>query len=466
MLYLATKKIRHKYLLIVYCSLFLVACGYNPQHEALPIELSENWQAKEDSTLEYTAADNDWWRSFQSPQLNGLIAKALDASPDLLMAQQRILQAEAQLGITRANALPGLDASGSVGLNKELTVSGNKKTSGLGLNTHYEIDLWGRIAAEHYSSQATLASKIYDWHATRLTLTAAVASSWFNWLVLDAQVRNAHWYLQAAKKQQTLIEASYAKGGATSIELAQQRKQVLSRKASLKKLIHQRLAASNALAILSGEVPQQFHPPAGNLLALQIPRPNPGLPAEILTRRPDLAREEARLKAVDANLAAARKAIYPSFSLNASVKLASNTLSLTDPTKTLSLGAGVTQSIFDFGKRQRQIALSEAQQQEMLVSYYKAVLTALAEVEDALSNEQLSRELEVQQRQVIKENRLIATTTEQLYQAGAEKLTNLLDAQSDQLQAEDQLLVLYQDRLNASLNLYKVLGGGWEYENK
>ena len=118
--------------------------------------------------------------------------------------------------------------------------------------------------------------------------------------------------------------------------------------------------------------------------------------------------------------------------------------------------------IFDFGKRRRQIELSEARQQEMLLSYYKVVLTALAEVEDALSNEQLSRKLEIQQQQLIEENRIIATNTARLYDAGAEKLTNLLDAQLDELQAEDQLLALYQDRLNASLNLYKVLGGGWQ----
>jgi len=462
MLFWFTKKICLKLLVTSGMLVLLTACGYTPKHETLPLELSEEWQAAEKSTLEYTEPHSDWWLSFQSPQLNELIAKALEASPDLLMAQQRILQAEAQLGITRANALPSLDASGSMGFNKQLGESGNKKSSGLGLSTSYEIDLWGRVAAERYASEATLASKVYDWHATRLTLTAAVASSWFNWLVLDAQEQNARWYLQVAEKQLALVKASYAQGSTTAVELAKQRKQVLTRQANLNKLTYQRLTASNALAILLGKVPQGFQPPQGSLMVLNIPRLNPGLPTEILIRRPDLAREEAKLQAVDANVAAARKAIYPSLSLNASARLASDTLSLADPTKTLSLGAGITQSIFDFGKRQRQIELSEFQQQEMLLSYYKAVLTALAEVEDALSNEQLTRELEVQQQQLVVENRFIANTTEQLYKAGAEKLTNLLDAQLDELQAEDQLLVLYQNRLNASLSLYKVLGGGWE----
>lgn len=457
------KKVRFRLGVISIGLVLLSACGYNPQHETLPVEFSEAWQAaQEDVTLEYTAANSDWWLSFESPQLNELIAKALESSPDLLMAYQRILQAEAQLGITRADALPHLNASGSLGFSHSSGHSSNSKSSSFGLSTSYEIDLWGRLAAERSASEATLASKVYDWHATRLTLTAAVASSWFHWLVIDGQQRNATWYLQASEQQLNFIEAGYERGSINRVELARQRKQVLTRQANLTKLTHQRLQASNALALLLGESPQHFQPPQAKLMQLQIPRPNPGLPTDILSRRPDLAREEAQLKAVDADLAIAKKAIYPSLNLNASVRLASaNSLIFSDPTQSLNLGASITQSIFDFGKRHRQIALSEAKQQEMLLRYYKAVLTALAEVEDALSNEQLSHALEIQQQQLIAENRLIARNTEKLYNAGAEKLTDLLDAQLDELQAEDQLLALYQDRLNASLNLYKVLGGGW-----
>lgn len=467
MLFWFTKKTLVKLVAASMGVLLLAACGYNPKHETLPVELSEEWQAAEASTLEYTAANNDWWLSFQSVQLNELIVKALASSPDLLMAQQRILQAEAQLGVTRANALPHLDASlgGSVGSSKKRgSSSKSSEPYNLGLSTSYEIDLWGRVAAERSASEATLASKVYDWHATRLTLTAAVASSWFNWLVIDGQQRNAAWYLQAAEQQLKFIEAGYKQGSTTRVELARQRKQLLTRQANVKKLTHQKLQAANALALLLGETPQYFQPPEGKLMQLIIPRPDPGLPADILSRRPDLAREEAQLRAVDANVVVARKAIYPSLSLKGSARLASESLSFTDPTRSLSLGADITQSIFDFGKRRRQIELSEARQQEMLLSYYKAVLIALVEVEDALSNEQLSRVLEIQQQQLIEENRLIATNTERLYKAGAEKLTNLLDAQLEEFKAEDQLLELYQDRLNASLNLYKVLGGGWKAE--
>ena len=315
MLFWSSKKIRFRWAVSACLLLLLVGCGYNPKHTTLPVELSAEWQAAEASTLEYTAANSEWWLSFQSPQLNELIAKALDSSPDLLMAQQRILQAEAQLGITRANALPHLGATGAMGLSNKSSSSGgsssNSESSSLGLSTSYEIDLWGRVAAERSSSTATLASKVYDWHATRLTLTAAVANNWFKWLVLDGQHRNATWYLQTADQQLEFIEAGYARGNITRVELARQRKQVLTRRANLRKLTHQRLQSSNALALLLGEAPQNFQPPEAKLMQLKIPHPNPGLPSEILSRRPDLAREEAQLKAVEPMLPWLEKPFTP-----------------------------------------------------------------------------------------------------------------------------------------------------------
>jgi outer membrane protein TolC len=123
-------------------------------------------------------------------------------------------------------------------------------------------------SAERSASEASLESKVYDWHATRLTLTAAVAGTWFEWLMLDEQLDNARWYLRAAEKQFNFIQAAYNSGGATHIELAQQRKQVLSRSSNIKKLTHQKNQARNALAILLGEVPQNFNPPKIKLMSL------------------------------------------------------------------------------------------------------------------------------------------------------------------------------------------------------
>ncbi len=453
------------FFILTCCALVLTACGYQPEQPQVNLHLSSEWQALTPSqTAEFTQPNNLWWQAFATPTLNELIDQALAQSPDMLIAQQRLRQAQAQLGITKAKTLPELNASAGAGTGTRKTANTSftsTESSSLGLSTSYEIDLWGRVAAEKHASAANLASAEYDWHSTRLSLTAAVASSWFRWLTLQEQLTNAKWYLAAAEKQLQLIEFGYQQGINTKVDVARQTKQVLSRQASVKKLEQQVLESRQALALLLGQPPQTFQPPAGQLLSIQTPIPNPGLPAEILSRRPDLASAEAKLDAAAANVFMARKAIYPQLSLGASANLASSRLNFNDPTQSLNLAANLTYNIFDFGTRRQQLELSRAQQEELLLSYAKNVYTALAEVEAALNNQQVTQELETQQRQLVATNKFISQKLESLYRAGAEKLSNLLDAQQEELQAQDQLLSLYLERLEASLTLYKVLGGSW-----
>ncbi|SFX17152.1 efflux transporter outer membrane subunit [Marinospirillum alkaliphilum] len=445
--------------------LLLGACSRNIQYQQLDVELAEQWDqpvTQLSDGVRFT--DADWWQAFNSPALDQLIEQALASSPDLLMAGYRIEQAEAQLGITRASSLPGVSANVGAGV-RETTTQGQSSrgdSSNASVSTSYEIDLWGRVAAERAAGQASLAATVHDWHAARLSLTAAVANSWFQWLSLEAQVQTAAGNLQAAEQQLQLIEARQQQGTATRADLARQRSQVINQRSSLQSLQSQQQQTRNALALLLGVPAQGFTPPAGDLLALSLTHPDPGMPTEILTRRPDLASSEARLRAADANIAAARAAIFPSMQLSASAALASNTLSLGDPVQTLGISASLTQSIFDHGLRKRQIALAQARQQELLESYRKTLLTALIEVEDALNRLQLTQQLETQQLALLDEQRLLATQTERLYRGGTESLSNLLDSQRSLAQAEEQLVQLRQARLNAGLDLYKALGGGWQ----
>lgn len=445
----------------------LAGCAVGNPTPRPVMDLTPEW-TQVTATEDTQQLQDDWWLVFDSEPLQQLIEQALQQNLDLRMAQERIQQAEAQLGITRASSLPGLNANASAGLRSTSGNNGQNSTSqssSLGLNTSYEVDLWGRIAAERAAGQASLEATVYDWHSTRLSLSASVASSWFQWLLLNARQDTARWYLQAAEKQLALIEAAYQQGTSTPADLARQRSQVISQQANLKNLQHQQLMARNALALLLGEAPQQFQPPVADLQQFRAPPIHPGLPSDLLTRRPDLARIEAQLQAAEANITAARAAVFPSLQLSASAALAGSSLLLADPVQTFNLTAGITQSIFDHGQRRRQVLISESRQQELLQSYHKAVLTALIEVEDALSHERLNLELQQQQQQLVEETRLLAFHTERRYQAGTDSLNLLLEAQRSQLQAEDQLLQLHQEHLNASLNLYRVLGGGWQKEN-
>lgn len=458
--------------LVAALALSLGACSSQPAKpsaEDLQLDLSQAWQA---ANTEQTAskenplaADENWWLEFNSPQLNQLIAQAQKNSPDMLSAHQVLLQAQAQLGITNANQLPHLNAN----LNASSSKTGSdasRKSSSAGFSTSYEIDLWGKLRAERTAASALFTGQIYAWHSTRLSLSAAVASSWFTWLAATSQVDNAQTSLEAAEEQYRLIKARFDQGGATQLDLARQERQLISRQSNLLRLEETANQAKNALALLLGEQPQTFNPPSAEVLAIYPPKPNAFLMADLLSRRPDLASQEAQLLAAQANIQVAKKAIYPSLSLQASASWASNNLNFGDPDFSRSLSAGLTQSVFDFGVRKRQIKLSEAKAEEMLINYRKAVLTALVEVENALTATATNQQLNQLSQTNYQHSSYLAEQSLKLYEAGAEKLADLLDAQQDELQALDSLTTSHLAELEASLNLYKALGGGWQKEEK
>lgn len=434
-----------------------------PNAEELQLDFNQAWQAANPNQASFLATDKNWWLEFNSPQLNQLIEQALNASPDMLSAHQVLLQAQAQLGITHANQLPHLNAGVNANASKQSGSSTNK-TSAVSLSTSYEIDLWGKLKDEREAAKASYTSQVYAWHSTRLSLSAAVASSWFTWLAAINQLENAEKNLAAAEEQYRLVEVSLQQGSATRLDLARQNRQLINRQSNLARLATEVSKAQNALALLLGEQPQTFSPPRAQLLAINPPRAQAFLLNDLLSRRPDLASQEAQLLAARANIQVAKKAIYPSLSLQASASWASKSLAMSDPSFSQSLGAGLTQSVFDFGVRKRQIKLSQARAEELLINYRKAILTALVEVENALTAEEMNHQLSQLTFANYEQAQYIAGQSLKLYQAGAEKLTNLLDAQQDELQAKDSLTTSHLAQLEASLNLYKALGGGWQKE--
>ncbi|MBA4742339.1 MAG: TolC family protein, partial [Azoarcus sp.] len=186
-------------------------------------------------------------------------------------------------------------------------------------------------------------------------------------------------------------------------------------------------------------------------------------PSELLTRRPDIAAAEARLAAADADVAAARAALLPSVQLTGSGGLASAALlSLADPTRSVSLAAGLAQTLFDGGRLRAQVGLARSRQRELVETYRQAVLTSLKEVEDALGNAERAREQEAVQREIRDEAERTLRLSELRYREGADELTTVLDAQRTLFQAEDQLAQQRLARLGAAVDLYKALGGGWQ----
>lgn len=406
-----------------------------------------------------------WWQSFGSQPLERLIEEAQAGSPDLRIAIERMRQADIALQQAGVSRLPSVNGSlGSTAGRTDApgTASTSRESSSAGLSVSYEVDLWGRIAAGVRAGEASFQASQYDWKTARLTLLTAVANNYFLWLNTAERLRIARENLAIAERVLAIVEARQRNGVATALEVSQQRTTVLSQRTALLPIELQQRQTATALALLLGRVPQGYVPEAGEFTQLRVPALSPGLPSSLLTRRPDLASAEAQLAASDANVEVARKALLPSLSLSASGSLGTSALiSLADPTRSVSLGLSLAQSIFDGGRQRLQIRSTESQRVVLIENYGKAIRTALKEVDDGLGNVARSERQEALQREVVAQARRSLQLAELRYREGSGDLLSVLDAQRTLFAALDALATQSLSRLTAALDMYKALGGDW-----
>lgn len=408
----------------------------------------------------------DWWRGFGSAELARLIDAALVASPDIVIAAERVRQAEAQVTIAGASLFPALHLSASTGRRETRPPEGRwhaADSSDAGLSASYEIDLWGGIAAGRRAAEWSLRATRFDQETVRLTLVSGVANGYFQLLSLRGRLAIARENLAIAERVLKVVDARARYGAVSAFDLARQQAAVMSLQASIPPLELQERQTLYALAILAGRQPGGFEAAGSTLAGLAVPRVEPGLPADLLLRRPDLAGAEARLAAANANVAAARAALLPGISLTGSAGLASNVLVnfLNSPTAALAIGASLFQPIFDGGRLRAQVDAAASNERELVENYRKSILAALADVEGALASGGRTAEQEALQAQVAEQARVALRLAEVRYREGADDLLSVLDAQRTLFQAEDQLAQIRLSRLQASINLYKALGGGW-----
>lgn len=409
----------------------------------------------------------DWWREFGSSELSSLMAAALEGSPDLAIATERVRQAEAQARIAGASLFPSINLGASTSRQQSRASAGGEATrdaSGLTLSASYELDFWGRNAAGARAADASLAASRFDRDSARLTLVSGVASAYFQLLSSRARLAVARQNVAIAERVAGIVDVRARNGVASGLDVSRQQSAVLSQRAGIPVLELQERQTLNALAILAGRTPESFAVSARTVSALSVPAVSPGIPAEVLARRPDLAASEAQLAAANANIAAARAALLPGISLTASAGATSAQLLsvLSSPASALTLGLALLQPIFDGGRLRGQVSVSESRERELVENYRKAILAALSDVENALTASSRTAVQEELQGQVRVEAERTLRLSELRYREGADDLLSVLDAQRTLFQAEDQLAQTRLARLQASVGLFKALGGGWE----
>ncbi len=411
----------------------------------------------------------DWYKGFGSPELQALIEQAASANLDLVMARARVTQADARARQAGAAILPSVDAGGNGNYLAGHSVNGSAHETDWAalLSASYEVDFWGknRAAARAASSLAD-ASKA-DRDTVALTTLAGVADGYFQVLALRERlgVAGANW--DAARKLLEVIQARFDVGVANPVELSTQKAVLATAGLVLPELRQREAEALAALALLLGRAPEQFTVEGRSLDALVEPPVGAGLPAELLRRRPDLFMAEANMRAANADLLVARAALFPSLTLTASggvqnPALNAAVISLSGAGPTLNLGASITQTIFDRGRLRAVRAEAQAKEEELVAAYSAAILSALVDVENALSAlHHLDEARALQEQSVAETERAFAGATLR-YKAGSGDFLSVLEAQRALYAARDQYSQYKLARLQAVVALCKALGGGWQ----
>jgi len=401
--------------------------------------------------------ESGWWREFKSDELDQLIAGAQGGNLDLAQAEARLVQADARVRQAGAGLLPTVDAS--AGASKQL----HSESSALSLSASYELDFWGRNHDILNAARASDKASKADLETVALTATSSTASTYFQLLSLRDRLAIARLNLENAFAILTVTQARVREGIATPLELAQQQAQIAGQQAAIPPLEQQELQTRAALALLLGRPPEGFDVAGQNLDPIALPEVAPGLPAELLVRRPDVARSEANLEAANADLAAARAAFFPTVSLTGTAGASSRELLgiIDNSFGAYSLGLSIFQAVFDAGLRQAQSDEARARQDEFLAAYRATAIVAFSDVETSLGAIRHLADQQAYLEEQVAQSQQAFDIAETRYREGVADYLTVLDAQRTLYGARDQLGITKLQRLQAIVSLYRALGGGW-----
>ena len=444
-----------KKLFILIASSYLTACSMVTSFENPMQDVPQNWRASPIAEVAEMKREADWWKQFQSSELNALIPAAITQNHDLRASLARIEQLRAGVKIAGSELLPSIDAGASANRSDGSDTTSTDRYRG-SANIAYEIDLFGRNRALRDSARASLESGKFDRDTLELIVISEVSTRYFEALTLQERLSIARQNLERAESILGIINAQYKEGRISGLEVSQQKVELASSRAQVAGFENQLALALNDLAVLMGKAPQQFNITANSLAGIIIPPVELVLPATLIEQRPDIQAAEADLSAANADIGAARAALFPSLSISAEVS------ALTTGSTATSLAASLLAPIFHGGRLTGAVERSKARQQELVENYQQAVLVAFREVEDALSSLKATSERQAYYLEAAREADEAYRIANERFEAGAIDFQTLLDTQRAQLTASDNFNQSKFALLSASVDLFRALGGGWK----
>jgi len=460
-----------KKFLLLAIAVLLSGCAVGPNYKRPTVSVPTDYR---DSMAAQTAAapslgNENWWQVYQDPVLADLIHTALQQNYDVRIAAARVLEAQAQLGITRANQFP----SASVGA--DIFSQQNAKTSNqfppyqvnagqLNLSVIWNLDFWGKYRRQTEAARAQMLASEWGQRAVISSLVANVATAYFQLRALDSEIEISKRTLGSRQQSLQLTKVLETHGSASDLDVSQSEQLVYTASESIPDLERQIRQQENLLSILLGENPGSIS--RGQALTEQpVPEAVPaGLPSELLERRPDVRQAEEIIVAANAQIGVAKASFFPSISLTGAGGLESNALNrfINAPSQTWFGALSVAQPVFQAGALRSGLRLSRAQYQEAVLAYQQTVQNSLEQVSNALIAYQKDRDFRGQQELLTQAAQRSDQLSLVLYQHGGASYLQVLTNETNYFSAELNLVQAQLNERLALVQLYQALGGGWQ----
>ena len=454
---------------VVFLSLAgLAGCAMGPKYVRPDVETPVAFRGATATPAEIAG----WQDVFSDAQLQALLTEALENNYDVRIAAARVLEARANYRIDRSVLFPTVNLAGDVteteisraGLNlpASVPIKREQTVGNAGLQLSYELDFWGRLRRLSEAGKAEYLGTEWAARQVRVDLIGDIARAYYDLLEIERELEISRRTLETRQESLRLTQRRLDQGVSNALEVRQAENLVYSASTRIPRLELLQSQLQNLLSFLLGRNPGEIE--LGTPLeAAGTPTVPPGLPSQLLERRPDIVSAEQRLIAANARIGAAKAALFPTFSLTGVFGFASRELDqfLDGDARQRSLAAGVLAPIFQGGRLRAQVRVSEAQQEQMLIEYERAIRGALREVADALTAVERTRQEYEQQSLLVNALREANRLSNLRYRGGVDNYLQVLDAERDLFAGELTLAQVRRDEWSAMIDLYRAIGGGW-----
>jgi outer membrane protein, multidrug efflux system len=446
-------------------------CMMGPKYKRPTVDVPQEYRAPapEQAAQASSLGNEQWWQVYQDPVLTQLIHTAIAQNYDVRIAAARVLEAQAQVGITRANQLPSANLGADIFSQQNAKVTNlfpayQVNGGELNMSVIWNLDFWGKYRRQTEAARAQLLATEWGQRAVISSLVANVATDYFQLCALDSELEISKRTLESRQQSLQLTQVLENHGSGSGLDVSQAEQLVYTASETIPDLERQIQQQENVLSVLLGENPQSI--PRGRALTEQpVPESVPaGLPSELLERRPDIRQAEEITAAANAQIGVAKASFFPSLSLTGLGGLESNALHqfISQPSETWYGALSVSQPVFQGGALRSQLRLARANWQEAVLSYQQTVQNALGQVSNSLVASQKDREFRQQQELLTQAAQQTDQFSEVLYKNGGASYLQVLTSKTNYFSAELNLVQAQLNERLALVQLYQALGGGWQ----